>query len=117
MRWGATHDETYVAFGEVLLDIDHSLLEELVVAEVGVGEIVYRGEEGDYGEVECVRDGYGEVEGWVVEGALAALHPVDDALAVFRWRAAFANSGACVQQCCDFAWEFGRFPFVVLVGF
>jgi hypothetical protein len=66
------------------------------VAEVGAGEVGDGGEIDEDGEIEFVGDFDGEVEGGIVEGALGALHPVDDALAVFRRDAGTADGDSWI---------------------
>ena len=80
--------------GEVCCDVGKALLEEGVVAEVGVGEVGDGGEVNDDRERERVAEVDGEVEGVVVAAALGALHPVDDAAGVFGGRAGAADGDA-----------------------
>jgi hypothetical protein len=86
--------ESYATPLEVAGDVGDALLQELKVAQVGVGIEGHRGEEDHHGFGEGVGGEHCRIEGGVVAAALRALHPVDDASAVAVGRAGAADVGA-----------------------
>jgi hypothetical protein len=89
-------DERDVARLEVFPHVDKALAEEVVVAQVGVRKVADGGEERDDRQPQFVAERDGHVERWIVDAALGALHPVEDAFGVPQRSAASAHGDARV---------------------
>ena len=91
---GAADDEADAALGRVLRRVAQALLQEVVVAQVGVGVVGNHAEVDDHRQAEKVGGFDGDVERGIVDDAQGALHPVDDAGAVLARRAGAAHQDA-----------------------
>jgi hypothetical protein len=77
----AAHKEGDVTLGQVRLDVREALVEEGVVAKIGVREVRDGGEVHDQRQTEQVCNMDCHIHRVIVDTALCPLHPVDDALA------------------------------------
>lgn len=93
IRWSRV-DEGDISIGEVLRDVGQTLIEKCVVTQVRVRVIRNDREVDDNRELQLVADGHRYVDGRVIQTALGALHPVDDALAAFKRGAVTADGDA-----------------------
>ena len=80
----AANDEAEAALGRVFCNVAQALLQEVVVAQVGVGVVGNDAEEDGDGQAEKIGGFDGDVERRVVRDADCPLHPVDDARASLR---------------------------------
>jgi hypothetical protein len=90
----AAQNEAYPARGGILGDIPQALLQEVVVAQVGIGIIGDDGKKHDHWEAEPIAGLDGDIERRVVIDAHRPLHPVDDATAVIAGRTGAADQHA-----------------------
>ena len=80
----------------VFFYVAQALLEEVVVAEVGVGVIGNDGKEDNNGQAEQVGRIDGDVESRIFVDAHGALHPVDDAFGIGSGRTVAADENAAI---------------------
>ena len=69
---------------QILFDIGQALIQEGVVAAVGVGKIGDGGEVGEDREIQGVANFHCNVERGIVERSFRSLHPVDNAFRIWR---------------------------------
>ncbi len=79
---GTAHDKADVALGAILRDVDQTLVQKSIVAQVGMGKVADARKVHDHRQTESVAELHGLVQGLVVHATLRTLHPVHDALAL-----------------------------------
>ena len=92
----ASHDEGNIALGKVGFNVRQSLIEKNVVAQVCAGEVGDGGKIYQQRQTQCIGSIHCAVQRRVIQAALGALHPVDDAGAVAAGWAVAANGYARV---------------------
>src|ERR1700733_4421757 len=100
-------DKTDLPLLQILFDIRQALVQEDVMAEVGVGKIGDGREVDQDGEIQGVGNLYRDVERRIIERSLRSLHPVDDAFSVWRGRSAAPDQNSGIGG--DFAQRFRDF--------
>ena len=78
------HDKADLPLLQILFDVDQALVQEGVMAQVGVGKIGDGGEVDQDRKIEGVANFDGNVERGIVERSFRSLHPVDDAFRIGR---------------------------------
>ena len=90
------HDKADLPLLQILFYVGQALIQEGVVAPVGVGKIGDGREVGQYRKIQGVANLNRNVEGWIVERSFRSLHPVDDAFRIGRQGPAAANKNSGV---------------------
>ena len=93
---GIARDKADAPRGAIFRDVRQALVEEGIVAQVGVREVADAGEVRDQRQAKSVGYLYGFIQCVVVGTALRALHPVDDALALRVGRTTMPHGDARV---------------------
>ena len=78
------HDEADLPLLQIFFDIGQALVQEGVVAPVGVGKIGDGGEVGQDRQIEGVANFDRNVESGIIQRSFRSLHPVDDAFCIGR---------------------------------
>ena len=106
------YDKADLPLLQILFDVRQALIEEGIVAQVGVGKIGDGGEVDQYRKIQGVGNFHRNVEGRIIERSLCSLHPVDDAFSIRRRSPAAPDQNPGIGG--DFAQRLG--DFIVVFG-